>query len=175
MDYQEEYLFGLHNEKIEIALPNNACNSSFVQEESKKILDNKKVAKFTEFFQAFDNDSDGKISSRNISLTCNILLFKDIALPQEIMEIYAPLLLEMEDIEQSLNLDEFIESSNRLYNSLSNKEKDILLRYKKLQKENGKEDKKFCVRQLKIISLAKNKQKIKRNCRKGKKCKFKNC
>ena len=43
-------------------------NRSFVQNQSKKMVDNKKITSFKSIFNALDNDSDGKISTRNISL-----------------------------------------------------------------------------------------------------------
>lgn len=66
-----EYLFGLQNEKKVKTHPKKIANSSFVQDESNKILENKKTSLFIEFFQAFDNDLDGTISSKNINLTGN--------------------------------------------------------------------------------------------------------
>jgi hypothetical protein len=38
-----------------------------------------------------------------------------VGIPHDVLEIYCPLLNEMEEMEQSLDLDEFIDASNRLY------------------------------------------------------------
>lgn len=42
-------------------------NQSYVQSQSKKIIDCKKIASFKNIFNALDNDSDGRISIRSIS------------------------------------------------------------------------------------------------------------
>lgn len=114
-------------------------NSSFVQEESKKIVENRKQANFAEFFKILDDDDDGIISATNINLK---------GLTEDIMEIYAPLLLEIEEKDQFLNQEDFIKASTKLYRTLTIKEKDILLGFgnKHSKEKDNKKNHKFQVK-----------------------------
>jgi Ca2+-binding EF-hand superfamily protein len=62
--------------------------------------------KLEELFRAFDSDKDGAISADKLSLD-NVTA--------DILEIFTPLLLEMEANGFTLDQEEFIESSLALY------------------------------------------------------------
>lgn len=58
-----------------------------------------------EVFQFFDSDGDGLISPSKIDIS---------TVSTEILELFAPLLCEMEELGQTLTLEDFIEGSDRL-------------------------------------------------------------
>ena len=70
------------------------------------IVEKRLQNKLQEIFRAFDADKNGHISSLEISLD-NVTA--------DILEIYTPLLLEMEANNYTLDEQEFIESSLALY------------------------------------------------------------
>jgi len=70
------------------------------------IVEKKLLLKLEELFKAFDADSNGYISAEEICLD-NV--------NADILEIYTPLLLEMEANDYKLDYEEFIESSLLLY------------------------------------------------------------
>ena len=59
----------------------------------------------------------------------------EIDLPAEIEKLFQPLFCEMEEMDEDLDLDEFVEASCRLYDSLSLPQKNVLLNYKKKPKK----------------------------------------
>ena len=61
-----------------------------------------------------DSDWDGIISAEKIDIS---------QLSSEVLEIFTPLFWEMEDLEQTLDLEEFIDASMRLYDTLKHPEK----------------------------------------------------
>ena len=61
-----------------------------------------------------DSDWDGIISAEKIDIS---------QLPSEVLEIFTPLFWEMEDLEQTLDLEEFIDASMRLYDTLKHLDK----------------------------------------------------
>lgn len=70
-----------------------------------KIIDQKRIQKLEEIFQLLDSDEDGLISATNIDIT---------KVPMEVLEIYAPFLSEMEELNIVLDLPSFIEASDKL-------------------------------------------------------------
>lgn len=71
------------------------------------MVDYNKRQKLQEIFEIFDSDNDGQISAQRIDLQ---------TLPTEVLEIFTPLLYEMEEIGQNLDRDEFVDASLRLFN-----------------------------------------------------------
>ena len=71
-------------------------------------------------FAAFDADSNGYITAEEISIE---------RISVEILGVFAPLLIEMENIQESLDLGEFIDSSFELYRTLTVTQKNLVLNY----------------------------------------------
>jgi hypothetical protein len=69
---------------------------------SKEIINNKLRVKLSMIFEKFDKNKNGKISADEIDIE-NV--------PMELIIIFKPLLLEMEAYQESLDKDEFVESS----------------------------------------------------------------
>ena len=79
-------------------------------------------------------DQEGIISAQKIDLH---------SLPTDILEAFSPLLCEMEELSTTLNLEEFLDASYRLYNvrtsfhnilqTLNIHEKNLILNFKKKQ------------------------------------------
>lgn len=65
-----------------------------------------KRQKLNEIFDVFDSDSDDHISAQKIELH---------SIPTELLEVFSPLLVEMEELGQPLDRDEFVDASLRLY------------------------------------------------------------
>lgn len=78
-----------------------------VSKTSQMIVERKLMNKLEELFRAFDADNKGFISADQICLD-NVTA--------DILEIYTPLLIEMEQTACTLDCQEFIESSLQLYN-----------------------------------------------------------
>jgi len=76
---------------------------------SDRIIEINKRERIIEIFDLLrpDGDQDGIISATHIDLH---------TLPTEILEVLSPLLCEMEELDTTLNLEEFLDASMRLYN-----------------------------------------------------------
>ncbi|CAI2384022.1 unnamed protein product [Moneuplotes crassus] len=92
-----------------------------IQDKSEEILEQKKARKFHQIFQILDAESNGVISADKIDIS---------GLPPDILEIFTPLLCEMEELEHILDLEEFIDASMRLYDTLKIPEKNKILMMK---------------------------------------------
>jgi len=90
---------------------------------SSNIIENIKNKKLIDIFRTFDSDGDGVISSTKIDIS---------SVDTTILEAFAPLLCEMEELNQTLTIEEFLEAADRLLRSLSIDERDRLLLGKKL-------------------------------------------
>jgi len=99
----------------------NHINRKVVQDKSEELLDHKKARKFHFIFQLIDSDGDGIISAEQIDIS---------KLTPEMLQIFTPLFWEMEDLEQTLDLEEFIDASMRLYDTLKLHEKSLVLNIK---------------------------------------------
>ncbi len=97
------------------------------------ILANKKAQAFLQIFQWLDSDEDGKISAQQIDIS---------RLDTSLLEVLSPLFIEMEDLGQPLDAEEFTDALARLYDSLSLPEKDIiLLKPNKIERERSNQRK----------------------------------
>ena len=74
-------------------------------EKSHMIMENIQKKRLREIFSLFDSDEDGYISSSRIDIT---------TVGTEVLEAFAPLLCEMEELNHTLSLSEFIEAAERL-------------------------------------------------------------
>ena len=79
-------------------------------------------------FRILDGDSDGKISPQNINIEGNIIQLI-IELPKEILRIFGPLLYEMDEYGDVLNVNEFVDASFKLYETLNFPDKNIVLEF----------------------------------------------
>lgn len=73
-----------------------------------------------------DSDHDGEISSAKIDLSC---------LKGQYLTIFKPLLEELAELEEPLDQEEFQEAANRLYDSLNQNDKNLILRFGTVTKE----------------------------------------
>ena len=80
-------------------------NMAKSSEKSNAIIEERKRKRLEELFRLFDSDGDGIISSSKIDIS---------DVPTDILEIFAPLLCEMEEMGHTLSLEDFIEGSERL-------------------------------------------------------------
>ena len=74
-------------------------------EKSNYLIENIKRKKFIDIFRMFDSDGDGMISSNKIDIS---------SVDTVVLEAFAPLLCEMEELNQSLTLEEFLDAAERL-------------------------------------------------------------
>ena len=88
---------------------------------SSKLIEQWKEKRFREIFELLDSDGDGHISAQKIDISI---------LTPEMLEIFTPLFCEMEELGQSLDLDEFIDASKWLYQTLTVPDKDLILAVK---------------------------------------------
>jgi hypothetical protein len=75
-------------------------------------------------------DTEGIISASKIDLH---------SLPTDILEVFSPLLCEMEELGTTLNLEEFLDASLRLYATLNIQERNMILNFKKSKKRGAAE------------------------------------
>lgn len=57
------------------------------------------------------------------------------ALNAALQEVFKPLFEELEQLQEPLDRDEFVDATNRLYDTLPQSEKNMILRFGKKQKE----------------------------------------
>lgn len=74
--------------------------------------------RFANMFQLLDSNGDGLISAQKIDIS---------QLTPEVLKIMTPLFCEMEEMGQTLDMNEFIDAAKLLYNTLSVSEKNKLL------------------------------------------------
>lgn len=89
-----------------------------VNKKSEQLLETKKRKMFQHIFSMLDQDKDGLISS-------NVININDIS--DGVLEIIAPVLIEMEDLDATLNQEQFLQAMDRLFRSLSIEERNQLL------------------------------------------------
>lgn len=66
-----------------------------------------KIEKFTSIFRLLDSDGDNQISKDKVETT---------DLPPEIVECLSPIFKELNQLEEGIDLHEFIDAAMRLYN-----------------------------------------------------------
>ena len=86
--------------------------------QSDKLLNEANHKAFCNLFKELDSDQDNLITSLNINLS-NI--------PDNILKILEPLLIELKEDNQTLNQDEFIRAMNRLFENISSIERRQLI------------------------------------------------
>ena len=96
-----------HKKKAEIDKENRKLEGSRskASELSSLIVDNIQRKRLEEIFQLLDSDGDGSISAQKIDIT---------HLHPKVLEVFAPLLCEMEQMNFTLNFEMFYEASSRL-------------------------------------------------------------
>lgn len=104
------------------------ANMARSSDKSHMIIEIRKRKRLEELFKLLDSDCDGLISSSKIEIS---------EVPTEILEIYAPLLCEMEEMGHTLTLEDFIDGSERLLQILTVPQKNIILFNKKSTSSNA--------------------------------------
>jgi hypothetical protein len=88
-------------------------------DKSDRIIAQLRRQKLGEIFERMDGDRDGEISHSKI----------DDVLSLELRNAFRPLLGELEQLQQPLDKEEFIDAGMRLYNTLSQREKNLILKF----------------------------------------------
>ena len=94
------------------------ANTVFTNTQTNKIFERRKEEAFLQIFAWLDSDGDGLISPMKIDISM---------LDTDLLEVLSPLFIELEEIGQPLDQEEFQGALGRLYESLSLPQKDILL------------------------------------------------
>jgi Ca2+-binding EF-hand superfamily protein len=81
------------------------ANMARSNEKSHQIIETIKRKKIIEIFKLLDSDGDGYISSTKIDIA---------SVGTDILEAFAPLLCEMEELNQTLSLEDFLEAADKL-------------------------------------------------------------
>ena len=81
------------------------ANMARSNEKSHMIIENKKRKRLEEIFTCLDSDGDGQISSTKIDIA---------SVGTDVLEAFAPLLCEMEELGQTLTLEDFLEAADKL-------------------------------------------------------------
>jgi len=84
-----------------------------------RIVERQKQQTFSKIFELLDSDGDGQISAYKIDIS---------ALDADLLQILTPLFVEMEELGETLDRDEFIDAAKRLYDSLNLADKNILIK-----------------------------------------------
>ena len=93
---------------------------------SEKIVKASRLTKINEIFDKLDDDHDGEISTTKINMQ---------ALDADLTEIFKPLMVELEQLDEPLNREEFADATTRLYEQLNQRDKNLILRFGKEKKE----------------------------------------
>lgn len=99
------------------------ANTVHTNKTTNKMHKERKLNAFAQIFGLLDSDRDGQISSMAIDIS---------RVNTELLEVLSPLLIELEEINESLNLEDFQAAMCRLYESLPLPQRDILC----LKREN---------------------------------------
>ena len=90
---------------------------------SGKLVKNARITKLGQIFDRLDSDQDGLISSEKIDRS---------VLSADLQVAFRPLLKELEQLEQPLDKEEFVDAAMRLYETLSQTEKNLILKFEKI-------------------------------------------
>ena len=90
----------------EIKRVNQKMKERKVNKQSEVIVKTIKQKAILNIFNILDGDRDGEISTTNIE-TFN--------LPPNVLDIFRPLFEELEELNEGLDMEEFIDATNRLY------------------------------------------------------------
>jgi len=112
-------------EKEQRTMEANMVRSS---EKSQIIMGQIQRKRLQEIFNCFDSDEDGYISSSKIDIT---------SVGTDVLEAFAPLLCEMEELNQTLNLFEFVEAAEKLLKTLPVHERDNLVLPRKTERKSA--------------------------------------
>ena len=93
---------------------------------SDKLLLKVKIDRYSEVFQQLNPDINGQINFENIDMN---------TVDPLILKIILPLLVELEDLKQPLNFEEFVDSMENLLKTLNTAEKDVFLTKTKKKNE----------------------------------------
>jgi len=96
-------------------------------EKSQIIMAQIQRKRLQEIFNCFDSDEDGYISSSKIDIT---------SVGTDVLEAFAPLLCEMEELNHTLNLFEFVEAAEKLLKTLPVHERDNLVLPRKTERKS---------------------------------------
>lgn len=91
-------------------------------ERSAYIIEELKIAHFADLFRRLDSDGDGSISCERIDLSL---------IEAELLGVLEQIFTEMEQLQQALSEEEFIDACCRLYETLPMPEKRMLFNPKK--------------------------------------------
>ena len=97
---------------------NQDSNTIHTNVNTKQMIDKRKLMAFQQIFEWLDSDRDGHISADKIDIS---------PLSADLLEVLSPLFMEMEELSQALDAEEFIDAAGRLYDSLSLPQKNTLL------------------------------------------------
>lgn len=146
-----EYLYNITKRKMKRSTEDeNSLQSSvsFTQDKSNQLIEKMRKTCFTNIFNKLDSDRDGIISQQCIDIN---------ELPKGILKIYDPVLSEMNYMNCTLNLKEFISASSRLFKELTILQKNELMQFCKdegrISKDCSYEDCTFKVRFYKEIAI----------------------
>jgi len=139
-----EYLYNVHKEvsdKItkkkeeEEQKLRKMSNKKFTREKSVVLLGKAEREKLTEIFNALDSDQDGKISASKIDITrifCDFgAKFLKIELSLKLLDLFTPLLSEMEAKNEELNCEEFVNTAYEHYKTLNTYDKKAIFDFKR--------------------------------------------
>mmetsp|Transcript_36588 Transcript_36588/g.56149 ORF Transcript_36588/g.56149 Transcript_36588/m.56149 type:complete len:194 (-) Transcript_36588:92-673(-) len=89
---------------------------------SEQIVTQSRKAKIGQIFVALDGDNDGLISTGKINLE---------AISEALKAVFDPLLKELEQLDEPLDREEFEDATMRLFNTLTQSEKNEILQFGK--------------------------------------------
>jgi len=104
-----------------------SSTSSFTQEKSNQLVEKLRTDCFRMIFSKLDGDKDGIISQTAINTQ---------SIPESINKMYLPVIQEMNYMNCTLNMQEFIDASNCLFKELTIKQKHEFLQYYKSLSNN---------------------------------------
>jgi hypothetical protein len=91
-----------------------------VNQVSKQIVELKLRHQLALIFEQLDSDKDGVISGQHINLAF---------LSADLLNVFRPLFKELDTFNESLDKEEFIDSSLRLYKTLNVTQRNLILKF----------------------------------------------
>ena len=121
--FNKNYLYwkkyNSNKEKLYNKFYNNINEPHFFSKvQSKKYLNEANYKAFSNLFNELDSDQDNLITSLSMNLS-NI--------PNNILKIIEPLLVELKEDQQTLNQEEFIKAMSKLFENISSTERRQLI------------------------------------------------
>ncbi len=102
--------------------------TQLIKEESRRLVENMKMASYQKLFDMLDSDQDGIITAKDVDISCMCVShINPVVVPQDALTLITPVLCDMETEGLCMRFGDFSQAADRLYAAMTVQEKKVLL------------------------------------------------